>query len=284
MEKINEFDLNYFKDKFKTFSGSEKKKINLIIIEKIGELFTDEQLKRFIVKNLQKEAQHFDLALEIAKIKRGDKEAAKNIKTFILDQYMDFYLSKVSPQMFNKRKITGNRQLDAVLHSHFNVLLSSPAVLSKLEGQLDSLISEKLMNKIKRIKKIQLNEASQLKKNVTDYVYNRRLNKTRIELVENIISYFPNINDNIIKRIHQQIFNLNPDDLNKHVLSYRENPASYVSNIMTSKAIFSLLFFLNENTNDKALQTLLQVISDLYKKEAVKDALYKDIYNMLKNN
>lgn len=282
-QEIFEFDLNWFKDQFKGANSRQKKEINKIIIKKIGELFDDENLSKFIVKNLEKEALQFDLVYEINNMKRGSTKSFHLIKKLILDQYLDYYLNKVTPSLFNRKAITGNRQLDAILNRHFEKVLNTKLILSFLEKKLNTILSTKVKRGIKNIDIPTESIQESIFSDVKDKLQERKYHKIKIKFTEILLSHVPNANDYIVKTLFRAINNESIDNITNLIRKYHTNKAVVAASIITPIIIDNFLNYLNKNTTEE-LKQLYDMVKMIYQEPTVEKLLRQEITIMMKNN
>lgn len=282
-QEIFEFDLNWFKDQFKGANSRQKKEINKIIIKKIGELFDDENLSKFIVKNLEKEALQFDLVYEINNMKRGSTKSFHLIKKLILDQYLDYYLNKVTPSLFNRKAITGNRQLDAILNRHFEKVLNTKLILSFLEKKLNTILSTKIKRGIKNIDIPTESIQESIFSDVKDKLQERKYHKIKIKFTEILLSHVPNANDYIVKTLFRAINNESIDNITNLIRKYHTNKAVVAASIITPIIIDNFLNYLNKNTTEE-LKQLYDMVKMIYQEPTVEKLLRQEITIMMKNN
>lgn len=282
-QEIFEFDLNWFKDQFKGANSRQKKEINKIIIKKIGELFDDENLSKFIVKNLEKEALQFDLVYEINNMKRGSTKSFHLIKKLILDQYLDYYLNKITPSLFNRKAITGNRQLDAILNRHFEKVLNSNRILSFLEKKMDSILSDKIKNNLKKIEIPNNLIQESILSDVNNKLKEKKNQRIKIKLTEALLSHIPNVNSNIAKPIYRKINNQSIDNIYSIIKKYNSNKAFVTATIVTPAIIDNFINYLHSKSSSELME-FVDMIDLIYQEDTVQKLLIQEITIMIKNN
>lgn len=262
-----------------THLNSLKPKDQLKLIQDINSIFIfylvdkDQNIYKFLFKDYGKSK---DMALSVMYYVANTTPALlNNLSHYVFQMYSGFIFNKfLNPRGFFNTKITGNKELDAIIIASIRSTVHEDLKKSKLPTGFDKFVV-------------------QIKNKIDDVVYDAgdkildRLDEGWFDgdksnkFVNSIRLLLDPINAGTINTIRQQLKLMSKDDRKKYSEGGRSNTATVVTSAILQRTAYVL-----DNIKIKNLQidTMLKVISLklLAREEQIYNPLYKDVNNFLK--
>lgn len=263
-----------------THLNSLKPKDQLKLIQDINSIFIfylvdkDQNIYKFLFKDYGKSK---DMALSVMYyVASTTPTLLNNLSHYVFEMYSGFIFNKfLNPRGFFNTKITGNKELDAIIIANIRSTVQEDLKKSKLPTGFDKFVV-------------------QIKNKIDDVVYDAgdkildRLDEGWFDgdktntFVQSIRLLLDPINAGTVNTIRQHLKLMSKDDRKK----YSEGGRSNTTTVVTS-AILQRTAYVLGNIKIKNLQinTMLKIISLklLANEEQIYDPLYKSINQFLKN-
>ncbi len=233
---LNEVNIDSIKNVYHKLNQTDKKRAHKAALNKISLIF-GEEFGNFIIRS--NKFKRFNKGLDLVKViqlaKKDNSKALTVLEQFIVNNMMDFYLSKLDKK-FLKASLTGNRIIDESYKAAFRSFILTPKIKELLKDQVSVIIDNKADDIFDHILNEEGNKLSIKKRTrkIRD-IFSSKTKRLKYQIIDEIFDTFTGVNKDLKLSVKEQLAN----EHDANIISWHENitagnkKLSYIVNILS---------------------------------------------------